>query len=282
MIEQFLATAFVAHPYSQPIIGWFSDLQSFSATDARAFFDRYYVPSNMVVAVVGDVKPDHVFALSEKYFGALPARPRPEPLRTVEPPQNAERQVVLRETAQPLYIEGYHRPSALHADDPVFEAISDILSNGRTSRLYRSLVRDRKIAAYSAGFSGFPGHKYPNLFVVYAVTTPGHTPEEARDVIRVEIERLKNEDVTDDELAMAKTRAKADLIRSLGDNSGLAENLATMQALYGDWRELFRQVERIGAVRKEDIRRVANATFASSNRTIGIIESSRLAGAASE
>jgi predicted Zn-dependent peptidase len=146
------------------------------------------------------------------------------------------------------------------------------MSNGRTSRLYRSLVRDKKIAAYAAGFSGLPGSKYPHLFAFYAVPTPGHTPGEIRDGIHAEINRIKTEDVTDEELRMVKTRAKAGLIRSLGDNEGLASMLATTQARYG---ELFRQVDRIDRVTKADIRRVANKTFVDMNRTVGIIETAR-------
>lgn len=279
LIEQFLAAAFAAHPYGQPVVGWPSDLTTFSATDAMDFYNRYYVPANMVVAVVGDVKPSEVFPVIERYFKRLPARPSPGPLRTVEPPQNVEREAVLREQTQPWYIEGYHKPGARDRDDAVYDALQDLMSNGRTSRLYRSLVRDKKIAAFSGGFNGFPGQKYPNLFVFFAVTTPSHTPEEIRDAIRAEIERLKNEDVTDEELKMIKTRAKADLIRRLGDNQGLAFQLGVAQSLFGDWRELFRQVDRIDKVTKADIRRVANRTFVASNRTVGIIESTKLAGA---
>jgi predicted Zn-dependent peptidase len=146
------------------------------------------------------------------------------------------------------------------------------MSSGRTSRLYRSLVRDKKIAAFAAGFSGLPGQKYPHLFAFYAVPTPGHTPAEVADAIHVEIDKLRTQDVTDDELKMVKTRAKANLIRSLGSNEGLAQMLGTTQARYGDWRELFRQVERIDKVTKADIRRVANKTFVDTNRTVGIIE----------
>jgi predicted Zn-dependent peptidase len=279
VIEQFIAAAFTAHPYGQPTVGWPSDLQSFSASDGSAFFERYYIPANMTVAIVGDVRASEALAVAERYLGRLPARPKPEPLRTVEPPQRAERQVVLRDPAQPFYLEGYHRPDVRDKDDAVFEAISDLLSNGRTSRLYRSLVRDKKIAAGSAGFNGFPGEKYPNLFVLYAFTTPGHTPEEVRDAIRAEVERLKNEDVTDEELRMVKTRAKADLIRRLAQNQGLAIQLATAQARFGDWRELFRQVDQIDKVTKADIRRVATATFVPENRTVAIIESTRMATA---
>jgi predicted Zn-dependent peptidase len=191
---------------------------------------------------------------------------------TVEPPQNSARQVVLKDPSQPFYIEGYHRPDFRDPDDAVYDAISDLMSSGRTSRLFRSLVRDKKIAAFAAGFSGLPGEKYPHLFAFYAVPTPGHTPKEVADAIHSEIERIKTEDVSDDELKMVKTRAKANLIRSLGNNEGLAQMLATVQSRYGDWRELFRQVDRIDRVTKADIRRVAKKTFVETNRTVGIIE----------
>jgi predicted Zn-dependent peptidase len=234
----------------------------------------------MVVTVVGDVKASEALPVMEKYFGQLPARPKPDPLRTVEPPQLAERIVILHETSQPIFIEGYHKPGARDKDDAVYDALQDLMSNGRTSRLYRSLVRDKKIAVASGGFNGLPGNKYPNLFVFYAVSTPGHTPEELRDAIHSEIERVKKEDITDDELAMIKVRAKADLVRGLGDNEGLAQQLGGDEALFGDWREVFRHVDDIGKVSKADIRRVANATFQESNRTVGMIESTQLAQAA--
>jgi len=275
LIEQFLAAAFTAHPYGQPGVGWPSDLQSFSATDAIQFFHHYYVPSNMYVAVVGDVKAAQVMPLVERYFSRLPEAPKPEPLRTVEPAQRSERTVVLRDPAQPFYVEGYHRPDTRDPDDAVYDVISDILSSGRTSRLYRALVRDKKIAAAAAGFSGFPGTKYPNLFAFYAVPTPGHTPQEVQAAIREEIERLKTEDVSDEELAMVKTRARADLIRRLASNQGLAIQLATYQARLGDWRELFRQVDALAKVSKADVRRVANQAFVEGNRTVGIVESTR-------
>jgi predicted Zn-dependent peptidase len=278
LIEQFLATAFVAHPYGQPIVGWPSDLQSFSATDAQKFFQTYYVPSNMVVAVVGDVKPNEVLAIVEKYFGRLPARPRPEPLRTAEPPQNAERTVVLHEASQPFYVEGYHKPDARDPDDAVYDVIQDLMSAGRTSRLYRALVRDKKLAAFSGGFNGFPGQKYPSLFVFFAVPTPGHKPAEVRAAVQEEITRLKNEDVSDDELKMVKTRAKAALLRKLDNNQGLALEMGIAESLFGDWRELFRRVEKIDKVTTADVRRVANKTFVDSNATLGYLESTQLAG----
>jgi predicted Zn-dependent peptidase len=282
LLEQFTTAAFQAHEYHRPTIGWMSDLNSFSATDAKKFFDEYYIPSNMVVTVVGDVKASETMPIIEKYFGRIPSRPRPDERTTTEPPQNAERRVVLQDMSQPLYLEGYHRPDYRSPDDAVYDAIADLMSNGRTSRLYRALVRDKKIAADSAGFTGLPGNKYPHLFAFYAFPLPGHKPEEMADAIHVEIEKLKSEDISDEELKMIKTRAKANLIRSLGSNEGLANNLALYQARYDDWRELFRSVDRIDKVTKADIRRVANQTFVPTNRTVGIIETKPAAPAANQ
>jgi predicted Zn-dependent peptidase len=272
LLEQFVTAAFQASQYHRPTIGWMSDLNTFSATDAKAFFDHYYIPSNMVVAVVGDVNPSEAVPLIEKYFGRIPSHEKPDERTTAEPPQNSERRVVLHEASQPIYLEGYHRPDYRSKDDAVYDSIADLMSNGRTSRLYRALVRDKKIASDSAGFTGLPGNKYPHLFAFYAIPLPGHKPEEMADAIHAEIERLKNEDITDSELKMIKTRAKANLLRGLDSNEGLALQLAIYQARYGDWRELFRSVDRINQVSKADIRRVAKETFVPTNQTVGIIE----------
>jgi predicted Zn-dependent peptidase len=280
LLEQFTTAAFQAHSYHRPTIGWMSDLNSFSATDAQHFFDKYYIPSNMVVAVVGDLKATDAMPIVEKYFGRLPTKPVPDERTTTEPPQNSERRVVLQERTQPLYLEGYHRPDYRSKDDAVYDAIQDLMSDGRTSRLYRALVRDKKIASDSAGFSGLPGSKYPHLFAFYAAPLPGRTPQEMADAIHAEIERLKKEDVSDEELRMVKTRSKANLIRGLAENEGLAQQLSIYQARYGDWRELFRSVDRIDKVTKADIRRVANETFKDTNRTVGIIESAKPAAGA--
>lgn len=279
LFEQALAAAFTAHPYGQPVVGWPSDLQSFSATDAVAFYKKYYVPANMVVAVVGDVKTSEVMPLVEKYFGRLTKGPAPDPLRTVEPKQTAERTVILREMSQPVYFEAYHRPSATDPDAASLDAIEMLLSEGRTSRLYRSLVRDKKLAAVAAGFNGFPGQKYPTLFAFIGIPTAGHAASELAEPIHAEIERLKTDDVSAEELQSIKTRAKATLLRQLDSNSGLALQLATYQTVFGDWRELFHEVEKIDKVTPADIRRVANATFVPTNRTTAMIESAKKAAA---
>jgi predicted Zn-dependent peptidase len=238
------------------------------------------VGANVVVAVVGDVKASEVLPMLEKYFGRIPAGPKPEEMTTIEPKQFAEKTVTIREQTQPFYLEGYHRPDYRNPDAAVYDAISDILSNGRVSRLYRSLVRDQKIAAAAEGFSPFPGDKYPGLFAFFAVPLPGHSPAEMRDAIHKEIDKLKTTDVSDEELAMFKTRTRADLLRGLANNQGLANSLAQYQTRYGDWRELFLQLDKVDKVTKADIRRVANEVFIASNRTSASIETEAPAAAA--
>jgi predicted Zn-dependent peptidase len=280
MLEQFLAVAFDANPYHRPTIGYMSDLQYFSATDAMRFFKTYYVPGNMVIAVVGDVDPATALPIIRKYFERIPSGGKPDEFVSSQPPQASQRSILVKDPAQPIYVEGYHRPDYRDPDDAVYDVISDLLSDGRTSRLYRSMVRDKKIAAAAGGFSPYPGNKYPHLFAFYAVPVPGHTPREMQAAIHEEIERLKTQDVSDEELKMVKTRARATLVRGLASNSGLAQQLATAQTRYGDWRELFRQVDRIEKVSKQDIRRVASKTFVESNRDVGIMESTQPAATA--
>jgi predicted Zn-dependent peptidase len=262
----------VAHNYGRSGIGWPSEVAQINATEAMDFHKKYYVGANIVVAVVGDIKASQAMPMLERYFSRIPGGPKPEEMTTVEPRQFAEKTVAVREATQPIYVEGYHRPDYRDPDDAVYDAISDILSNGRVSRLYRSLVRDQQIAAVAAGASPYPGDKYPGLFVFYAVPLPGHTPAEMRDAIHKEIDKLKAADVTSDELAMYKTRTRADLLRGLADNQGLANQLAEYQTRYGDWRELFLQLDRVDKVTKEDIRRVASKVFVDSNRTEAWIE----------
>ncbi len=272
LVEQFLATAYVAHNYGRSGVGWPSEVGQITATQAMKFHKKYYVGGDIVVTVVGDVKASEAMPLLERYFSKVPGGPKPEEMTTVEPKQFAEKSVIIREQTQPFYIEGYHRPSYHDPDNAVYDAIQDIMSNGRVSRMYRSLVEQQQIAAEAEGFSPFPGDKYPNLFAFYAVPLPGHTPAQIREAIHKEIDKLKSSDVTDAELQMYKTRARADLLRGLADNQGLANALSEYQTRYGDWRELFLQLNKVDKVTKADIRRVANQVFVTSNRTSGEID----------
>lgn len=268
MLEQFQAAAFIAHPYHHRPFGFDSDLQSFTLTDAEKFYREHYAPGTLVTAVVGDIHPQELIPLIDRYFGRIPARPLAPPLHTVEPPQRAERTVVLEDLSQPVYLEGYHKPADTDPDQAAYEAIDDILAIGRTSRLYRSLVRDQRLSVQVTSFLSFPGNQYPSLYTLLVVPSVGVTNEQVQTGLHKELDRLKTEDVTDEELSRFRTRAKARVVQALRDNQGLANRLAQNQALFGDWRELFRKLSRYDAVTKADIRRVANQTFRGENRTV--------------
>jgi predicted Zn-dependent peptidase len=269
--ELLVETAFSAHPYHQPAIGYMSDLEAITRTDAEAFFRSHYVPANLVTAVVGDIHPQTLVPLLDKYFGRLPARPAAPPLRTVEPRQTAAKSVTLEDPAQPQLLAAYHRPAVTDPDDAVYEALDDILTGGRTSRLFRALVRDQKLAVDVESFSGMPGEKYPTLWTVQAVPAMGVDGVRLLAAIDAEIDRLAREDVSDAELAKFRARARASLVRALGGNQGLASALAHYQTLFGDWRELFREIDRFDRVGKADVRRVAAAALQPSNRTVAML-----------
>lgn len=267
-IEAFLATAFTTHPYKQPTIGFASDIEGLSRDEVQAFFETYYVPNNLTVAIVGDVNPNQVRRLAKTYFGRYQAGPMPPQVTQIEPEQTEERSIEVRMPSEPWYIEGYHRPSLNHPDNATYDAIASILSNGRTSRLYSSLIQDQQVALYAEGFNGFPGDRYPNLMLFYGLTAPGHSVDEVQAALHAEIERITTEPVSEVELDRAKTQARASLLRSLNSNSGMASSLVDYQAKTGDWRNLFEQLKAIDAVTAEDIQRVARATFTNQNRTI--------------
>ena len=272
LLEEFLAIAYKAHPYGEPIVGHMSDLETLTRSEAEAFFKKYYLPSNLTVAIVGDVNPQEVRELAEEYFSRIPSGPKPDPVETVEPPQLGQRRVIMQDPAQPFVLIGYHKPSINHSDNAVFDAITEIVGIGRTSRLYKSLVKEKKIAVAASGFPGMPGNKYPSLFLFYAVPARGRTNQECEEAIYAEIDKLKTEPVLPEELEKAKTRSRASLIRQLASNSGLASQLTFYEVITGDWRNLFKQLDDIDRVTAEDIQRVAKKYFTTKNQTVGIID----------
>ena len=235
----------------------------------QQFFDTYYVPSNITIALVGDVNPKQVKELAQAYFGRFKAKPSPPKLKVVEPKQTEVREVELKLPSQPWYLEAYHRPAITHPDNVIYGLIGSLLSDGRTSRLYSSLVEKQQLALSAQGFSGFPGDKYPNLMLFYALTAPNRTVEQVATGLRAEIEKLKTEPVSAIELDRVKTQAKAGLLRSLDSNSGMAQLLMEYEVKTGSWRNLFKELERLNAVTAADVQRVAVATFKPENRTIG-------------
>lgn len=272
LIEEFLAVAYTGHPYGISGIGWPSDIESTTIEDATDFYKKYYVPTNMVIAVAGDVYPDQIKKLAQTYFGDIP-KGNPAPKNLIkEPKQRGERRFSIEEQSQPWYIEGYHTVAYDHPDSKALEMMSAILSGGRTSRLYKTMVEEKQQALTVGAFNGFPGDKYETMFLTYALPNQGVTVEELEASINEEIEKVKNGDVKEAELERAKTNARASVIRSLGSNTGLAMALAEAEVRYDDWKAFINQTQEIQKVSLADIQRVANTYLVKSNRTVGIIK----------
>lgn len=270
LYEQFVASAFTAHPYGRPIIGWMSDIKNLSKRAVEKFLTTYYSPNNAIVAIVGDINPKKVIKLVKKYFGSISSRKLPLPLMTKEPVQKGERRTYVVWDAEPSLMIGYHKPTLPHPDDDIFDVIDSILSRGRTSRLYTAIVKEKQLAA-SVGTFGAPGSRYPNLFCFSAAPRYPHTAEEVEEAIYKEIEKLKTEPVKERELQKVKNQIDADLIRSLKSNAGLAAKLTTFEALAGTWKYILQNRERIKKAAADDIMRVAKKYFTNENRTVAIL-----------
>jgi predicted Zn-dependent peptidase len=269
MVEEFLETAFDQHPYRRPVIGYQADLRQATRADVKTFFDTYYGPSNLVAAVVGDVDPDQVKGLAETYFGRYQGRSLPPEVKVVEPSQTSPKEFELTLPSQPWYLEGYHRPSLTDPDNVVYAMIDSILVGGRTSRLYKSLVDQSQVALDIGSANGFPGDRYPNILLFYALTAPGHSVEEVAQHLDAELTRLQQEPVTADELERVKTQSRAQLLRSLDSDSGMASLLTEYEAKTGSWRNVFKDLQAIEKVTAADVQRVAQSTFRPGNRTVG-------------
>jgi predicted Zn-dependent peptidase len=271
LVEEMITTAFKAHPYGQPNIGYMSDLQNLSRSDAEAFFEKYYVANNMTIGIAGDVEPERMRELAEQYFGRLPSGEEPMPVTTEEPDQIGERRVVVREQSQPFVIIGYHRGSVFSEDDPVYTVLANILSQGRTSRMYQSLV-ETDDAVNVQSLASFPAQKDDHLFGVIAFPSRGVSPDSVEHGIYEVLRDVEENGVTQEELERAKTQARANLIQGLDSNLGLAQRLSQAEEMMGNWRTVFRQLDAIQAVTAEDVQRVAQETFQRSNRTVAMIK----------
>ena len=270
LFEQLLASAIIAHPYRNPPVGWASDIENLRAQDARDFFAKYYVPGNITIAIAGDVDPKKMQALAQEYFGRIPKRPLPPPVTTVEPAQEGPRRLEVLSPSQPIELIAYHRPDQNDKDDPAFDVVSAILSGGRTSILYRDMVRDKRIALAAGADATVPGGKYANLFLFFLVPAQGHTLAENEKELDAQLEAFRNTKVDNATLARVKTRTRASLIRQLDSNAGLAQLLAEYYVNYGDWRKLFTAIDDIEKVTADDVQRVARQYFTPENRTVAL------------
>jgi predicted Zn-dependent peptidase len=271
LYETFTSAAFRAHPYGIPTIGWESDILSLTPADTEAFFKAHYGPGNATIAIVGDIDPKDVMALIEQTFGKIPASPSQPQLVTVEPPQRGERRVEVEFDAEPSMVIGFHKPALGHPDDYIFDVIDAVLSDGLTSRLYTSLVREKRIAASVNSDSNYPGVRAPNLFVISATPLAPHTTAEVEAAIYAELERLKTESISPKEMEKVLNNLDADLVRALRSNGGLASQLALYQTVAGDWRYVLKARDKISTVTAADVQRVASEYFTKSNRTVATL-----------
>jgi predicted Zn-dependent peptidase len=267
LYEHLLANAFTVHPYRNPIIGWDTDIQNLSLTETRTFHERYYAPVNTVITLVGDVTLESATQIVERYFGAIPAGTPVPRVVTVEPPQNGEKRLAVEFDAEPLLSMAFHKPTLPERADYVFDIIDLLLSGGTSSRLYRALVVEQGLAASVSTYTA-PGSRYPNLFIVSATPRFPHTLAEVEAGIVAELKRLADTPVADDELQRVRQRLRADLLRALRSNNGLARMISHYQTVAGDWRYLVDYPSIIETITAEDIQQVAQMYFRNENRTV--------------
>ncbi len=271
LVENFLAAAFIAHPYGRPVIGWPSDIEFLHKGTTEQFFRTYYSPGNTVLAAVGDLDPEEALAFIKKYFERIPSQILPPPLHTKEPEQLGERRIQVLADANPRLAIGFHKPNPPHKDDVVLEVIDGLLTSGRTSRFYRQLVEEEKVAMEVSAYYGYPGERFPNLFTISAAPRHPHTPQELESKILRELDRIKSDLVSPDELQKIKNQIQANFLRSINSNVKLASWLSYGQSVFGDWRYVAGRLKALEQVSPEDIRRVAQTYFVDRNRTVAIL-----------
>ncbi|OLC35286.1 MAG: peptidase M16 [Candidatus Rokubacteria bacterium 13_1_40CM_4_69_5] len=268
--EEVSSIAFKAHPYGFPIIGWMEDLKRVTPAEIRAFYRTYYVPNNAILVAAGDFKAPLVLEKVKRWFGGIPRGSEPPPVLALEPPQNGERRVVVSKQAQlPIVYLAWHVPNQKSDDAPALEVLSTVLSGGRASRLYRHLVYERQLALEAGG--DYPYFSLdPSLFWFWATAMPGQTPDTLEKELLAEMERLKSEPVTDEELERAKNQIEAQFVFQQDSVYRRASLLARFETI-GGYRLLDAYVPRIRAITAADLQRIARAYFPADRRNVGIL-----------
>ncbi|HKO95755.1 MAG TPA: pitrilysin family protein [Pyrinomonadaceae bacterium] len=277
--EQYESMFWQSSPYGWPVVGWPSDLEGITREEALDYFAVNYAPNNLTAALVGDIDPARAAELAKKYFGTLARGPRaPEPVRTSEMPQLAEKRMVAYAETNPQVRVRYHTVAEGHPDSFVLDILGSVLS-GRTGRLQKSLVLQQQIANSASGSNN--ARKYEGYFELNGVAKPGKTPEEVEQALYREIERLQKDLVDGNELQKVKNQYAAGAFRGIQNNFGLMVQLLLRDNTRG-WETINTDPGRHQAVTPEDIRRVANTYFKSENRTIAIYNTKKPAAGAKE
>jgi zinc protease len=268
--EQLWATAFTAHPYQWPVVGWMVDIENWKAEDLKHHFEMGYSPSNATMLVVGDITAEEVFKLAEKYIEPIAAHAPPPKVTTREPEQIGERRVTVKKFAQlPIVMMGYHVPESAHPDFYALRVLQTILFSGQSSRMYQRIVDKDQLALFING--GFSFSFDPTLFTISSQPKAGIDPAAIEKAVYEELEKVKNEAVSDQELEKAKNILLAGFYRSLKTISGKANTLGTYEVFFGDYRKLLSAAEDYNKVTKDDLQRVAKQYFTEKNRTVATL-----------
>lgn len=262
------ASAFSVHPYRTHPLGWMEDLKKLTRTDAEKFFADYYAPNNATLAVVGDVNPAEVIRLAEKHFDGWKAKKVAAADIAAEPPQTAEKRKEVFAKAQPMMRMGFHNPGMAHPDMPALVMLSEILSNGKTSRFYRSLVEGSQIALYAQSTPTYPGIRYPSLFLVAAAPKAPHTLEELESAIWAEFDRVKKEPPTQWELERVVNNYESDMIKQLENSHELSNSLAINNQILGSWKFDWEMMEKVRAVTPAQVSAAAAKYLTRANYTV--------------
>jgi predicted Zn-dependent peptidase len=260
--------AYDSFPYHHSVIGSMADLNAASLEDVESFFKTYYAPNNAVLCLVGDFKPDEVFAKVRNYFESIPSQPAPAPVVVNEPPQTAERRKTLTDNFAPLARVdiAYKIPPGNTPDWYALEMLGNILASGQSSILNQKLVRDKEVATASGAFAG--EQRGPGLFRLIAIIRPGHTPEEVEKMIYEEVERAKQEPYGADVLAKVKMLRRRNQISGMTSTLGRAAVMANNAVFYNDPALIYTELEKYNAVTAADIQRVAQKYLVETNRTV--------------
>lgn len=272
LIEELIAIAFKDHPYHFNGIGPMSNLDNITRAEMYAYFKANYTAKNMVIGVAGDIYPDQLKKMAQKYFSKLnPGRKNPR-VFTKEPKQAGEKTVTIYEDSQPWLIIGYHCPSILHEDFIKFSVLDRILTSGRSSRLNKQMVIKDKSALNIFSRAGFPGDKYPCLYLLGALPNSGHTTDKLLEAIDSEIEKIKEHSITQEELDSAKTRVKVIEIRRMQSNVGLLLNMLGSEMKLGSWEKAFDDLQAVEKITVNDIQELVKKYLTRNNRSIARIE----------
>ena len=268
--EQLWAAAYTAHPYQWPVVGWMSDIEAWTLDDLKNHFKMGYSPSNATMVVSGDVTFDEIVALAQKYIEPIPANPPPPAVKTTEPAQLGERRIVVRKFAQlPILQMGYHVPATSHADYYALQALETILFSGQSSRMYKRLVDKDQLALSVGGGSDFAFD--PTLFEISAQPKAGIDPAAVEKAIYEELDRVKADAVTDEELEKAKNILLSGFYRTIKTISGRSNAIGTYEVFFGDYRKLFTAADDFAKVSRADVQRVATQYFTANNRTVATL-----------